>query len=597
MADFTVSYVGGPQGSPITPESPVQGVTNEAVFETIAGIGGNFAENLIAHRKERAKLAIQARGDQALSSFAQQQLALTDAVEMGDLSSAEARMRMRANLTRAIADNPGLTFDFGKVQNSIIETSGLGKSITEGTEEEQQQTRIENAAIDAGWVRPDQAGEDKAIAAAAYQDFQRSIELMGFEQKKVALQAAKTDLVTSGIQQQTARLALAQKQQKINSQAAVGQASNAYMVKLGNDLEAIRQAKERNEIDATQAAIMADNAYLAVDQVSRQVGAQAGAEYVNNVVSPMKMMLENYKGYMTGNINLTDLETRNQTNVAMQTNLLVANPEAARLVATSKLFPNSDVVTLTETNDLVMNFIKGGQDLKTKPADVLPDYQEGKQALNTYLGMMTQTMGKINNKTAVDADVTKQDVNNNLTNILRGIDVYGPTVSSAADYNGVMDFLSKPEVGRFITEQGGLPDEGAAFKAGQAIEFQYANEVLPLIREEWQRAKTGGSASIQYVGRTEVPRIVGQQPVGELIVPQFMGGGISFNVKPGVTDSFTRSKAKELNEKVAPVLNRLVRVSAHLQGNRDYKAVYENLYSNLFVEEGVDEGQDGQTAP
>mgnify|MGYP006932320939 CR=1 FL=1 len=366
------------------------------------------------------------------------------------------------------------------------------------------------------------------------------------------------------------------------------------MVKLGNDLEAIRQAKERGEIDATQAAMMADNAYLAVDQVSRQIGAQAGSEYINNVTAPMKMMLENYKGYMGGSIALNDLETRNQTSVAMQTNLLVANPEAARLVATSKLFPNSDVVTLTETNDLVMNFIKGGQDTQTKPADVLPDYQEGKKALNTYLGMVSQSMSKVNNKTAVDPDATVEDINNNLTNILRGIDVYGPTVSSAADYNGVMDFLSKPEVGKFITGQGGLRDEGAAFKAAQAIEYQYANQVLPLIQEEWNKAKTGGRVEFSYYGRTEVPKVIDQKPVSELITPVFLGGGISFNVKPGTTNSFVRSKAKELNEKVAPVLNRLIRVSAHLSGNTDYKGVYDSLYKSMFEEVNQDGGNTGE---
>ena len=594
MADFTLSYVGGPQGSPVTPESPVRSVTNEALFETIAGIGGNFAENLMKQQKEKATLALQAQNDQTVSSFVQQQLSLADSVEMGDLSSAEARMRMRANLTRAIADNPALTVDLGKAHTTLVKTTGLGQAVYEGTTEEQQQTRIENAAIDAGWVRPDQSSQDKAIAAAAYQDFQRSIDLMGFEQKKVSLQAAKTGLVTSGIQQQSARLALAEKQQKINSQAAIGNASNAYMVKLGNDLEAIRQAKERGDIDATQAAIMADNAYLAVDQVTRQIGAQAGSEYISNVTSPMKMMLENYKGYMTGNINLTDMETRNATNVAMQTSLLVAQPEAARLVATSKLFPNSDLVTITQANELVMNFVKGNQGLETKPADVLPDYQEGKQALNTYLGMMSQTMGKVNNKTAVDEDLTKQDINNNLTNILRSIDVYGPTTTNATDYNGVMDFLSKTEVGRYITTQGGLSDQGAAFKASQAIEFNYANEVLPLIKEEWDKAKTGGKAKITYQGRTEVPGIEGQQPVGELITPKFMGGGVAFIVNPGVKDSFTRAKAKELNEKVAPVLNRLVRVSAHLSGTTDYKGVYDNLYSSMFEEAKVDGGNTGE---
>lgn len=587
MADFTVSYLGGPQGSPVTPLAPVERDTNATTMSFLSnlveGVGG-FAQDFAAQKKEERKLALQAQNDETVSQFVQQQLALVDATEMGDLSSAEARMRMRANLTRYIADNPSLTTDLGKAHTSLVKTTGLGDAVYEGTEQEKQQTAIENAALAEGWVRPDMGKEEKAVAAQAYMDFKQSLSLVGAEQKKVALQAAKVSLTTAGIQQRSAQLGLAEKQFKINSQKAVGQAANSYMVKLGNDLEAIRKAKESGQIDATQAAMMADNAYLAVDQVTRQVGAQAGSEYISNVVAPMKMMLENYKGYLSGSIALNDMETRNNTNLAMQTNALLGDPRAARLVATSKLFPNSDVVTLTEANDLVLGFIEGGQGLDTKPADVLPDYEDGKQALNTYLNMMSQTMGKVNNKSAVDEEAARLDINNNLVNILRGIDVYGPTTSKASDYNGVMDFLSKAEVGKFITGQGGLPDPAAAYKAGQALEYQYNNVVLPIIKEEYERTKAGGTAQITYQGRTEVPGIKGQKPTSTLITPKFIGSGVVFNVNPGVTDSFTRARAKELNDKVAPVLNKIIRTSAHLEGTMDYKSVYDSRFASLFEE-------------
>lgn len=594
-ADFTQSYVGGEQASPIRPLQPVtdnSSLIGLGLLEGLAGGVGNVVEK-IGKQKEKERLALlQQQQDQAVSTFVRGQLSLADAVDTGGMSSLEARTRMRANLSRAIADNPALAVDLGKAHTATIKSTGLGQAVYEGTEAEKQQVNIETEAVEAGWVRPNQSPQDKEKAAYAYQDFKRSMELMGFEQKKlqlessrVGLQRERIGLTTAGIQQQNARLALAEKQNKLNAQNALGKASNAYIVKLQGDLEAIRQAKEDGSIDATQAAMATDQAFLVVDQLTRQVGAQAGSDYVNNLTAPMRQMVENYKGYMTGQIKLDDLKTRTDTNVAMQTLNLSNNPQSAKLIAASKLFPNSDVISLTQSNDVVMNFIGGGQDVNTKPADVLPDYQEGKDGLNTYLNMMQQTMGKVNAGTAVDPEGTKQDVDNNLTNILRSIDVYGASTSNASDYNGVMDFLSKTEVGRYITTQGGLPDTVAANKAAQAIEYQYANVVLPLIKQEYEKSKTGGQASMSYYGRTEVPGVKGQQATKDLITPQFIGSGVVFNVKPGDTSTFTRAKAKELNDKVAPVLNRLIRVSAHLSGTTDYKSVYEQNYSQLFEPE------------
>lgn len=600
MADFTESYIGGPQSSAITPLAPVTSNSSLVGLELLGNIASgvsnftsDFADRKREENKQAALAALQAQNDQTISSFAQDQLRLAEATETGDISSMEARSRMRANLTRAIADNPSLAIDLGKAHTTLVKTTGLGQAVYEGTEQEKQQSNLETKAIEAGWVRPDQSDDEKAAAADAYVQFQRSIEMMEYESKKVGLQSAKIGLTTAGIQQQSARMTLAEKQRKQVSQVAVGQAAGAYQVRLSNELEAIRKQKESGAIDATQATMMADQAYLAVDAITRQIGSQAGSEYISNVVAPMRMQLDNYKNYLSGDIALKDLNSRNETTIAMQTQNMLGSPTAARLVASSKLFPNSDVITMLEASEEVLKFVQGGQDTKTKPADVLPDYEEGKQGLKTYLGMMTSTMGKINSKSAVDQDQAVEEVNNNLVNILKGIDVYGPTVSSPADYNGVMDFLSSTETGKFITKQGGFTDEGAAYKAGQALEFEYNNVVLPLIKEEYERTKAGGTANITYVGRTEVPGIKNQKPTATLITPKFIGSGVVFNVNEGVKDSFTRNRAKELNEKVAPILNRIIRTSAHLEGTMDYKSVYDSRFAQLF-EAGEIENDTGE---
>lgn len=595
MAEFTFD-VGGPQGSSIQPMAPVQRAGNESLYQFASnalGAAGDFLGDLstakMTEQKELAKIQLQNQQDSTVASFLEDQIRLVDATEMGDISSAEARMRMRDNLTRALANNPGLAIDLGKAHTQLIKTTGLGQAVYEGTTAEKQQVSLETKAIEAGWAKPEMSAAEREQATDAYIQFERSKEMMAYEAKRISLQSAKVGLTTAGIQQQSARLSLQEKQRKQASQAAIGQASNAYMVKLSNDLETIRKEKEAGRIDATQATIMADQAYLAVDQVSRQLGSQAGADYVNNLVAPMKLQLDNYKKYMSGEIQLNDLNARNDTSVAMQSKNMLADEKTARIVASSKLFPNSDILTIGETNQTVMNFIESGSNPDTKPADVLPDYQEGKDSVKTYFKMMDETMGKMNRGSAIDPEATAVDLNNNLNNVLKGVEVYGPTVSSPADYNAVMDFLSSTNTGKFIVKQGGFSDQTAAYKASQALEYEYNNVVLPLIKQEYDKTKAGGKAKITYQGRTEVPSIEGQQPTSELITPKFVGSGVVFTVKEGVTDSFTRNRAKELNNNVATVLNRIIRTSAHLEGTMDYKAVYDNRFASLFEnKEGVE---------
>lgn len=591
MAEFTFD-VGGPQGSAIQPMAPVRQADNSSMYnfagDVLGNVGGmldKFSTKRLEENKEQAKRELQAQQDTTVAAFLEDQIRLVDSTEMGDISSAEARMRMRDNLTRALANNPGLAMDLGKAHTQLIKTTGLGQAVYEGTTAEQQQVSLETKAIEAGWATPDMSGPQRAQATDAYIQFQRSKEMMEYESKRIGLEASKIGLTTAGIQQQSARLTLQEKQRKQASQAALGQASNAYLVKLSNDLEQIRQQKENGTIDATQAAIMADQAYLTVDQVARQLGSKAGSEYVNNMVAPMKMQLDNYKRYLTGEIALSDLNTSNDTTIALQSKLMLGDDKTARIIASSKLFPNSDILTIGESNQAVMNFIESGSNTETKPADVLPDYQEGKDSVKTYFKMMDEAMGKVNRGNAIDPEATAIDINNNLVNVLRGVDVYGPTVSSPADYNAVMDFLSNANTGKFIVKQGGFSDQAAAYKASQALEYEYNNVVLPLIKEEYERTKAGGKANITYQGRTEVPGIKGQSPTSELIVPKFIGSGVVFTVKDGVTDSFTRNRAKELNNNVATVLNRIIRTSAHLEGTMDYKAVYENRFASLFEPE------------
>jgi hypothetical protein len=194
----------------------------------------------------------------------------------------------------------------------------------------------------------------------------------------------------------------------------------------------------------------------------------------------------------------------------------------------------------------------------------------------------------VNAGTAIDQETAINEVNSNIVNVLRGIEVYGPSATSLGDYAPVLDFLSDAAVGKFIVKQGGFTDAASANKAGQVLEQNYASQVLPLVKEEFEKTMAGGAVNIRSYGRTEVPTVEGQKPTSELVKVKFSGSGISFvAADPADNNSLTRNRIKELNAKVQPVMNKLIRASAHLSGTTDYKAIYDANYASIFEKEEV----------
>lgn len=590
MADFTTDIGSRPE-SAIRPLAPVMDRTaglDAKQAQTLATGAAGIFDVLGVVNDKNAKEAAQAASDRAIADFGQSQLSLAEAAETGAMSTKEVRSRMRANLQSAIADNPALAIDLGKTHTALIKSTGLGQVAYEGTSEEKLQADLENTVVKNGWVAADAPQHEKDAAVTAYSRFQKSVDMMTFEQKQLSLESSRIGLSTAQTQRQTAQLQLQEQGQKRQSQLAVGQLANNYMVKLNNTLEDIRRKKDAGQINALDAVMLADRAFIEVDQVTRQVGAQAGGDYVSNVTAPMKQMVSDYKGYMDGKIVLQDLNTRRDTTIAIQGNLALGDPELARVAGVSTIIKNGDALLQANAQAAVARYFEVNADETTKPADIMPDYAQGKDEVGTYLGLVKNTISKVNAGTAIEQDTAIKEINSNLVNVLRGIDVYGPSATSLGDYAPVLDFLADASVGKYIVKQGGFSDAATANKAGQVLEQNYANQVLPLVREEFEKTMAGGSVSIKSYGRTEVPTVEGQKPTSELVKVRFSGSGISFvPADPADNNALTRNRIKELNAKVQPVVNKLIRVSAHLSGTTDYKAIYDANYASIFEKEEV----------
>lgn len=596
MADFSTNVSGSSGAAP----QPIQPVVDHSGVDTINALG-NIGTKLLSVgaavlQKNQAQEQQKAVNG-VVSGFAQKQLNIASAVDTGELSSQEARMRMRANYTQAITDNPGFVDLLAKTQKEIVSTAGLGSVVVEGTEQEQMQRELTKTAVNAGWVKANASPDEASQGVEAYRQFKRHQEdinamqnqlsldsaQIGLQRAKIGLQTDKVQQVTAGYAQQSARMGLDEKIQKQRSQVAVGGIADSYYWKLNNQLEDIKQRKASNQLTAQEAVQAADQAYSMVQQTINSVGRSAGSDYVSNVAAPLKGLYDNSKQFLTGEIDEKVLNTRNAVTLGTVKQNLLGDPDVARVTAVSQLFGPSTLALQGEVTNSVVRILDRNSNPDTKPHDVLPDTPQAKQENGTYLSMIKANIKGLDDHVGQDKPKTVEEINSNLTNILKSIDVHSLSVNNPSEYNQVTDFLASPEYGSY-TSKGGSINRPAADNARTILQSEYVDKVSPLVQKAYQDALTPQRNSSVYKPATGAVDDINPSSATKstaLIKPYFSGGGVVFRAEPGANQA-ARSQANDLNAKVSPVVNKLIRMDAHLGGDTDYKTSYDRNFKTIF---------------
>jgi len=605
MADFTTN-VSEQVGQIAQPQQPVQDRSSMIALQGLSDIGGKILSVGAAVIQKDQQVAQQKALNQAVSGFAQKQLSIANAVETNQIPSQEGRMRMRANYSEAIANNPGLTEVLAKTQKELVSTAGLGSVVAEGTEQEKMALSLQKEAMSAGWVKPDASPQEAAAGSAAYTQFKRhqadinaqqnDLQLqsaqIGLERGKIGLATDRIQQVTAGYTQQSAKINLAENVRKERSQMAVGGMADSYFFKMNQDLDQIQKQKEANQITPQEAMQQADRVWSTVQQTINLAGRDAGSDYVNNIAGPMRGLYENRKKYLNGEMDQQALESENATVLAKSKKNLMGDPQVVRVMSLSSMLGPQTLSLLPEVNKTVVGILERNANSASKPADILPDTQEEKQAVGTYFGVVKTNMAAVQSKTGEDKTRTMEEVNNNISNILKSVDVHSLTVNSPAEYNQVTDLLASPEYGKFVSQGGGIHAE-AAKNAQTILQSQYMDKVVPVLKQEFEKAQVDTSGIARGLGGLEGAAMSPATPVNATaqIRPVFSGGGVTFRVDPSASTEM-KNKAKDLNNGAAKVVNKLLRMDAHLNGDTDYKASFDRNFELIF---GVQ--QDGQPIP
>lgn len=563
MADVSQQRLGAPQGSVVTAKQGVQEAPSNTVglLGALVKGGSAFLTNSQNKQDLAAKEEKAAKVEANTSAFARKQISIAQAVARGDIDSATGRARMRANFSQELAAGGTPYAELSKVQKDIIGTAGLGKIVAEGTEAEQLANAQNKEAKLNGWDNTQD-----------YLQFKQAQDKLAQAQSQQTFESGAIDL--------------AKKKETRTQQVALGEMNSAYTRKFRTDIDKIVADVTSGAMSPEDGVYLMDQQWNTVNSLIASMGDQAGAAYLTNMTAPMKSIYELSRKRASGEISEEIFKRQNTLNIEKAKLNITGNPKHAQTIAVSQMLNNSDLLIQKQINDIVLDMTgKNSGTNGSKPAD-LTDPETSADAAD-YFRINLDSVKAINNGTALDVDASRQEVLTNLANVIKGVSSYAASVENPSDYNQVVTYLADPATGKLIQAEGGIPSDSLE-DAKAIFETEYKQDAIQAVLREFESGKLSTSGS-QFLGTQ------GQSgAVSANILPVFSGTGVVFvntATKGSITDtrqslnSAARLRTKELNKKVAPVINRLIRLDAHLSGGTDYAKVYRDNYESLFTPE------------
>lgn len=580
MADFSIANIEGPSASPVTPVEPVQKSSGVSALGSV-GSAFDLGERLYTANKKREAAGV-------IAAFEATQLKLADAVDLGAISSKEARLKMRANYASFVANNPTLVSEFAASQKNIITTTGLGKIVAEGTPAEQAQAEINKKATLGGWVKPWMTPEEQEKASQDYVAFEKAKSDLLHDQAQLSYD-------TSKLTQEKTQIELENAKRKEASRVALAKFADAAYPRFSSDLDEIKSQVDAGRLSREDALLEMDRKWDEIQEVTTGVGAEGGSEYLTALTNPMKTKYESMKKFISGEISIQQLENQSKVNIAKRKLLITANPKMAQFVAVSQLLPNMPVSLTPDLNLRAIEMLKmGTEGTKVNPLD--PDKDSVKNYLDVIKGNM-EVMSKEGGTTSAEA---KGELDKNILSILKGVKAYSLAYENPQDFNLIVDFFASNQFYEYTSKAGGVPVE-LAVQAKEVLQAEYESQVVPLLQRRYDSTVLSVEDKSRPITATPSPFMepltvsyeANTTPLPKVITPVFSGGAMYFKAsKPEA-----RQAADKLNKEVAPIVNRLIKMSAHLEGGKDYKKVFEDNYQAIFglPQEGKTGNTDGTT--
>jgi len=622
MVDFTRAQVGSNVSSPYAQGAAPSGPSAVA---TLAETVGAF----IPSKRDLDEIAKRRQKETAASvteMYSQEALRLADAVDTGQMSSNAARSRMRRLYSQYIADNPGLQKELYDVHSRILSTSGLGQVIDEGTEQEQLEAAYRKKVAEAGFITAGMNEEEQAAAVEQYRSFEISKYMLeiqakqlefanseleniskrigiqrgqiGLEKDRLSLQRTRIGLQNDQIETQTKLIGLQQKQASYMADLMIGQMSQTFTPTFQRNVNEIitglgeAPTPEQRMLAQEKINNLWAETYGAVIQ---GMGPGASTENVNLTLAPIKFWMDKAIEVVKGERELSSLQTQSDILIQRQALGLLGDPEVKAAAALTSIMGENIALSTVFTEAGVRAFKRSLEGNPPTPSS--PEYPE--------FAALSMAVLEAAANDQLESSQSVEEARINLNNLLAGIgSVYNP---SAQDLDVAAEQLSSLQFGAYVDKFGlaGF-DREALQGALSTFDEYYVQQVVPLIRERWQQATFRDLSNPNKSVPSAFRPATHKRDVSSSFKVSFSGSGVKF-IPTGPTGRTTgtqydathmgRAEARRLNEEVAPVLNKLIRLGSHLEGHTDYRTFFEKNYRELFetdvMREEEGEGTEG----
>ena len=553
MAEFGPSVTEAPQTpNAVTPQ--VASVEEPVGVQAARAIFGGYREIKDKQRKSKQELF--------LSDFTNKQLSLIQATEQGGRSSIAARSEMTANLMAAIHANPSLRKELMEAHRNAI-GSDIG-GVLKGTKKEIMKEKLDQSLVEKGLINPDASESEFDRARNNWIIAQEADRRFEDEMKDIRYQKARTDLTASQISLLDKREARAAEdflvaktpalmdQFKTRSEELLG-----LIGKEGYDEAAVVRLieEEWNAFENTVSVHMA------------QVDSHTAQSIIKNIENYKDIVLRRAKGEYTQKAFESEI---NQIRNFNQVMILRSSPKLAKAHALGELgFKDlllNQKLQIAEEMAGILNQ-NGGYDPdvdKDVPASLFNDTPEGRKAINSYFKVIG-----VNPKNLTPEQRKEQETH--LNNVLKSNKTYSAVMEDNPEKAvGLVTWMASKEFLNLIKEYPEVIKNNET--AMRLLQANYGDEVYEMVDREFT-----SNNIIQFSPGTSALDVNSEEkPTPDGVSFRSSSQGVEFFATSDDKE-FVR-KAKELNQKLAPVINKNVQAFAHINGRSDYGKYWEEVY-------------------
>lgn len=602
MADFSQQDIQGPNLG-VQPQQAVApaNVIPQTLSTVAQGLGQLFAgaANEITAQK---KLDKQNAADALMSKYARTVTGLNQAVAQGNKTLATAQREQRALFNQIVSNYPSLTEQLTKFNTSILGSEGLGDVLAKGTEVDQQIKADTKAATAAGFIQPSMGPAEQERGLQAYRDQQQHLNQLDYYSKKLQVQNQELSLTekresiaNQRTQRANAAYDLQIKRNKQGLQMALSDITANYFSKTQGEIDEIN----KSNLPPEEKLARLDKLHNDFNAITIQARGVAGSDYVDGLAKPVFDMIQSQKDFASGKISADVLQ--NRVTAAQNRAMLpiMSDPTAASIIAVSKLTGNTfDPVILTNFGGHMVDLVKNNMNPENPPANPTPHDPDAKEGVKTYTGSIQDVTRRLAMKdpSVDDPKATMQELSAHVNQIVAGVNDFASAQRNPQQLSTVVDYFASPEFLQY-QRMGGTIDQANLQGAINAVRINYGDKLVPAIQQEWERSKVitgvtgsaGGFPTMSAAGARGAASTT-QENTQNAIEYRWTGKNVVFKPAKGLERNTSAvAKARELQSKLAPLINKSVMMRAHLDGSDDYTKYFRESEGEMFGQEAQGE--------